>query len=196
MGVGKNDNETVHLVPDNMTMEQDLDMYTFKITKWNLDYNAKHEGLRVLIVMRRKVTSELMTTYLPSILLLSITLATTSFKPIFFEAALSVNLTTMLLMTTIFISKMESLPPTSDIKMIDFWLVFCQMIPFAEVVLLTVMEYKRTETDEEDINCTTVQVQVAPTSDDGIDYDIDANKCYKRFNMSLFIPSLKAMGKF
>ena len=67
MGVGKNDNETVHLVPDNMTMEQDLDMYMFKITKWNLDYNAKHDGLRVLIVMKRKVTSELMTTYLPPI---------------------------------------------------------------------------------------------------------------------------------
>ena len=49
----------------------------------------------------------------------------------------------MLVMTTIFISKMESLPPTSDIKMIDIWLVLCQMVPFAEVVLLTAMEYNR-----------------------------------------------------
>ena len=53
------------------------------------------------------------------------------------------NLTTMLVMTTIFISKMEGLPPTSDIKMIDIWLVLCQMVPFAEVVLLTAMEYFR-----------------------------------------------------
>ena len=49
----------------------------------------------------------------------------------------------MLVMTTIFISKMEGLPPTSDIKMIDIWLVLCQMVPFAEVVLLTAMEYHR-----------------------------------------------------
>ena len=51
----------------------------------------------------------------------------------------------MLVMTTIFISKMESLPPTSDIKMIDIWLILCQLVPFAQVVLLTAMEYLREE---------------------------------------------------
>ena len=84
-----------------------------------------------------------MTTCFPSLLLTAITFATTFFKPSFFEAALSVNLTIMLMMTTIFISKMESLPPTSDIKMIDIWLILCQMVPFAEVILLTAMEYNR-----------------------------------------------------
>ena len=84
-----------------------------------------------------------MTTYLPSVLLMMTTYATTFFKPFFFEAALSVNLTTMLVMTTIFISKMESLPLTSDIKMIDIWLIFCQLVPFSEVVLLTAIEYLR-----------------------------------------------------
>ena len=91
------------------------------------------------------VTSELMTTYFPTLLLTAITFATTFFKAFFFEAALSVNLTTMLVMTTIFMSKMESLPPTSDIKMIDIWLIFCQIYPFVEVVLLTAMEYQRAE---------------------------------------------------
>merc|ERR1712218_649770 len=95
------------------------------------------------IVMKRKITSEMMTTYFPTLLLTMITFATTFFKPFFFEAALSVNLTTMLVMTTIFISKMEGLPPISDIKMIDIWLVLCQIYPFTEVVLLTAMEYNR-----------------------------------------------------
>ena len=95
--------------------------------------------------MKRKITSEMMTTYFPSLLLTAITFATTFFKPFFFEAALSVNLTTMLVMTTIFMSKMESLPPTSDIKMIDIWLILCQIYPFVEVVLLTAMEYQREE---------------------------------------------------
>ena len=99
--------------------------------------------------MKRKITSEMMTTYFPSLLLTAITFATTFFKPFFFEAALSVNLTTMLVMTTIFISKMEGLPPTSDIKMIDIWLVLCQMVPFAEVVLLTAMEYHRKDKTKE-----------------------------------------------
>ena len=100
------------------------------------------------IVMKRKITSEMMTTYFPTLLLTMITFATTFFKPFFFEAALSVNLTTMLVMTTIFISKMEVLPSTSDIKMIDCWLILCQLVPFAEVVLLTAIEYLR-EAEEE-----------------------------------------------
>ena len=83
-----------------------------------------------------------MTTYFPSLLLLMI------FKPLFFEAALSVTLTTMLVMTTIFISNMGGLPPTSNTKMIDYWLILCQLIPFAEVVLLTAMEYFREEEHE------------------------------------------------
>ena len=101
------------------------------------------KGIMMEMRFKRKVMSEMMTTYLPSILLMMITFATTFFKPFFFEAALSVNLTTMLVMTTIFISKMEGLPPTSDIKMIDIWLILCQLVPFTQVVLLTAMEYLR-----------------------------------------------------
>ena len=90
-----------------------------------------------------------MTTYLPSILLMTITFATTFFKPFFFEAALIVNLTTMLMMTTIFLCKMESLPSTADIKMVDIWLIFCQLVPLTEVVLLTVKEYFREDEREQ-----------------------------------------------
>ena len=42
----------------------------------------------------------------------------------------------MLVMTTIFTSVMEKLPLTSYPKMIDFWLIFCQLVPFAEVFLV------------------------------------------------------------
>merc|ERR1711899_586484 len=107
---------------------------------WKLHEETHSNGrtkLKMSMVLKRKITSELMTTYFPTLLLTAITFATTFFKPFFFEAALSVNLTTMLVMTTIFMSKMESLPPTSDIKMIDIWLIRCQIYPFVEVVLLT-----------------------------------------------------------
>ena len=43
-------------------------------------------------------------------------------------------------MTTIFTSKIEELPPTSDMKMIDIWLIFCLVVPFTEVILRTVIE--------------------------------------------------------
>ena len=95
------------------------------------------------IILKRKIMNEMMTTYLPSVLLILITYATTFFKPYFFEAALSVNLTTMLVMTTIFMTVMQMLPATAYVKMIDIFLIFGQLYPFCEVVLLTMMEYKR-----------------------------------------------------
>ena len=55
------------------------------------------------IVLKRRLTNELLTTYLPSLLLLGNTYATTYFKPFYFEAALTVNLTGMLVITTLFI---------------------------------------------------------------------------------------------
>ena len=97
-------------------------MVLFTITDYALVYaQDPGEGIRMKITLKRKIMSEMMTTYFPSLLLMLITFATTFFKPFFFEAALSVNLTTMLVLTTIFISKMEGLPPTSDTKMIDIW---------------------------------------------------------------------------
>ena len=90
--------------------------------------------------LKRKVVTELLTTYLPTILLLLITFTTIFFDKDLFGDAIAVNLTIMLVMTTIFTSKIEELPPTSDMKMIDIWLICCLVIPFLEVILRTTME--------------------------------------------------------
>ena len=133
----------------------------------------------------------MMTTYFPSLLLTAITFATTFFKPFFFEAALSVNLTTMLVMTTIFISKMEGLPPTSDIKMIDIWLVLCQMVPFAEVVLLTAMEYHRKDQCRED---ETDLLAVVTLIQDEEQAKISVDVAHWRRIMMTWLPDLKTIG--
>ena len=145
MSVRPVDSATVLLVHGQLTMTQIPDMTIFRLTHWDLKTESDYlfHGVRMTVTMQRKVTSELMTTYFPTLLLIAITFATTFFKPFFFEAALSVNLTTMLMTTTIFISKMEGLPPTSDTKMIDYWLILCQLVPFFQVVLLTAMQCLR-----------------------------------------------------
>ena len=90
--------------------------------------------------LKRKVATELLTTYLPTLLLLLITFVTIFFDKDLFGDAIAVNLTIMLVMTTIFTSKIEELPPTSDMKMIDIWLIFCLVVPFTEVILRTAIE--------------------------------------------------------
>ena len=165
MRVGKFDEPLVRLLPGMLDMEEDPDMTLFKVTLWDLNLRNggdPNEGLWMIIHLKRKVLSEMMTTFLPSLLLLMITFATTFFKPFFFEAALTVNLTNMLVMTTIFISVMEKLPLTSYPKMIDIWLIICQLVPFSEVIppflmdhfvqlkviLMTAMENIRDSTEE------------------------------------------------
>ena len=148
MVMGRLDLKTVTLIPDQLLMKENVDMTLFTITDWSFVYRndiGPDAGIIMKIVLKRKITNELMTTYLPSILLILITFATTFFKPIYFEAALSVNLTTMLVLTTIFIGVMEELPTTAYTKMVDVWLIFCQLIAFTEVILLTVKEFNRKE---------------------------------------------------
>ena len=197
MAMGPLDMTTVNLVPRLLKMSQAIDMPIFCLTDWKLDYKwvgGEKQGISMVVVMKRKITSEMMTTYFPSLLLTAITFATTFFKPFFFEAALSVNLTTMLVMTTIFISKMEGLPPTSNVKMIDYWLVICQMVPFAEVVLLTAMEYQRTE-DNEDVTMSKC-MKVVPVNKEEIENEeTDIKRWYQRLNPRvMLIPSLKTLG--
>ena len=129
-------NETMKLIPKDLKMFQNIDMTLFVIERWTLKKQTySTDGIRMTMALKRKIMSEMMTTYLPSFLLMMITFATTFFKPVYFEAALTVNLTNMLVMTTIFISVMERLPTTSYLKMIDHWLIYCQLVPFTEVRL-------------------------------------------------------------
>ena len=45
------------------------------------------------------------------------------------------NLMVMMMITTMFIGVNQTLPKTSDIKMVDYWLVFNLLIPFVEVLM-------------------------------------------------------------
>ena len=84
------DNETVTLVPGLLIMKQALYMSIFHTIDWKLTGNIlskNKQGIRMMIVMKRKIISEMMTTYFPSVLLTIITFATTFFKPFFFEEA-------------------------------------------------------------------------------------------------------------
>ena len=116
------DNDTVVLVPDMMAMMEKVELTMFKITQWELVYIEKDNrkmGIKMEIVLKRKLTNEIMTTFLPTVLLIFITFITMFFHPFYFEAIVSVNLTVMLVMTTIFTATMDKLPSTAYIKMID-----------------------------------------------------------------------------
>ena len=200
MNVTSLDQKTVSLLPGDLIMTQSKDMTHFTITSSVLQ-KATHPntGIQMKITMKRKIMSEMMTTYFPSLLLMMITYATTFFKPFFFEAALSVNLTTMLVMTTIFISKMEGLPPTSATKMIDYWLILCQLVPFAQVVLLTAMEYLREEETEQEEDKETVDAITQYNMENEEEKGPETKEAWKlpeekKFKVA-YVPMLTIIGK-
>ena len=120
--------------------DEDKDLTMFTISNLTLVNEENRNMVYMAIKLKRKVVTELVTTYLPTILLLLITFTTIFFDRDLFGDAIAVNLTIMLVMTTIFTSKIEELPPTSDMKMIDIWLICCLVIPFFEVILRTTIE--------------------------------------------------------
>ena len=162
--MGGRDLETVMLTPHKMNMrlsrnssnQEPVELPLFNIIRWELtqrNSDCPEEGIRMVAVLRRKPWREVFTTYLPTILLIMTTYVTTFFKPQFFEAALGANLTTMLMMTTIFMTSLSELTDTAYAKWIDVWLIFSQLVPFTEVILLTLKEaYRQEETNGEENN--------------------------------------------
>ena len=119
---------------------EDKDLTMFTATDLKLVNKEFGNMVYMALKLKRKVATELLTTYLPTILLLLITFVTTFFDKSLFSDTIAVNLTIMLVMTTIFTSKIEELPPSSNMKMIDIWLIFCLIVPFLEVILRTAIE--------------------------------------------------------
>ncbi len=79
------------------------------------------QAVAVDITFSRRVFSTVLTTYLPTFLLCMVCFSTNHFKAFFFEAIVTVNLTSMLVVTTFFVSISNTLPTTAYIKMIDIW---------------------------------------------------------------------------
>ena len=130
------------------------------------------------IVLGRRLLSTILTVYVPTFLLNVISYATNFFKDFFFEAVVSVNLTTMLVITTMFISTSTSLPTTSYIKMIEVWLLFNLFLPFLIVLLHTYMDTLREDEDRE-VNHHGQAIEVAtdvPTQEKELPFNKDDEK--------------------
>ena len=110
----------MELWPQQVVMSGPTVLTQFIITRTLLDHssgsNHTFTGLSLAITLKRRIINEILTTYLPTVLLLIIVYATNYFKEFFFEAVVSVNLTALLVLTTLFISVSASLPKTAYVK--------------------------------------------------------------------------------
>ena len=146
LGVMELEQRTIQLIPEEVIMTSKKELTMYIITQYSIQYrniSDSKAGIQMQITLKRRIVNEMLTTYLPSVLLILITYATTFFKAYYFEAAMTGNLTTMLVTTTIFVAVMDKLPATAYVKFVDIWLILGQLIPFTEVCLLTALELFR-----------------------------------------------------
>ncbi|XP_059089598.1 uncharacterized protein LOC131885543 [Tigriopus californicus] len=126
----------------SLTYLGERELLQYFIDDWNI-LTESASGFVIVIRMKRRYLYQLLTTYLPSLCLFFIIHATQYFKISYFHTRIMVSLTGMLVMTTLFLNTSSTLPKTSYFKMIDIWMVFGLLLPFLEVVLHTVTEYRR-----------------------------------------------------
>ena len=63
----------------------------------------QNQGVKAVITMKRRIVNEVLTTYLPTLFIIAIVWTTNYYGNFFFEAIVTVNLTALLVLTTLFI---------------------------------------------------------------------------------------------
>ena len=131
------------LLPTNFTYSGPTDLTQFTIKSIAMMSGKQAGNVVVDIVIQRRLLSIVLTTFVPTIILNIIGHMSNYFKEFFFEGLMSLNVTVMLVLTTLFISVSASLPPTAYIKMIDVWLIFNLLKPFIDIIVQTYIESLR-----------------------------------------------------
>ena len=127
-------------------------LMTYEVKSMKMLQSEGGGGLEVEVLVRRRLLSIFLTVFVPTILLNLIGHTSNFFKKFFFEAIISLNVTVMLVLTTMFISISNNLPQTAYVKMIDVWLLFNLLKPFVDIIVQTYIETLRTDKEEREIN--------------------------------------------
>ncbi len=159
----------VHLKADNASYLGPTELPQYFVMKTEISETLvppQEQAVKIEIRFGRRVLSTFLSSYLPTFLICLMSFATNYFKGFFFEAIVTVNLTSLLALTTLFVSILNTLPQTAYIKMMDIWLIFCMTIPFCEVILQTYIEYLRKEVENVNHHGKTRMVKAKRVSDD------------------------------
>ena len=106
------------------------------------DDSSYGQGIKLTLVLNRKMMGELFSTFLPSLLVLVVShLSSTLRCP--FKAAVLLNLASLLVVTMLSYTSLLRQPSKSSFNMVDIWLFICYLTIISRLVLL--MAIKRVE---------------------------------------------------
>lgn len=114
--------------PFNSELEQ------FTVINWTVESRDK-QNFAIVLHMKRSIYSILMVTYLPTILMNIINQAVVYIQmENKYELIITVNITCMMVLSSVYLSVSTSLPSTPSIKPIEWWLLFNLVFPFLIII--------------------------------------------------------------
>ena len=131
MAVPNDLQQYVKLESTSIEIKKDLALMQFILVRSDFETRDNGSAVEVTFLFQRRIMYHLWNTYLPTVSLLAIVEMTLLFDESKQDMAVTLSLTVLLVMYTFYQSLSESIPKTSYIKLIDIWLIFCLLVPFA-----------------------------------------------------------------
>ena len=140
-----------YLLGFNGTYETGNQVAQFKINGFeyqvtNMVGSTRLKCLRISVKLERSIFSIIMVTYLPTILMNILNQATNYLSgDSKYDMVITVNITSMMVLASIYLSVSTSLPDTPNIKPVEIWLLFNLAYPFFVILInITLCVRKKT----------------------------------------------------
>nr|XP_045625856.1 uncharacterized protein LOC123775072 [Procambarus clarkii] len=125
----------------NYSGPKNLIEYTIGRVTIQRTQEVQFSSVKVEVRFFRRYNFYLLTLYIPTALLIVIAYASFFFNPDDFNSRITVALTALLVLASLFTQMSNSLPKTSYFKLVDVWLFFAIVIIFVVVILQTLIDF-------------------------------------------------------
>ena len=127
------------LIPANIT-HSTSSVSQYQVRDWMFK-NGTENTVWVIVKLDRQLYSIFMVTYLPTILMNIINQASIFISgDSKYDLIYTINITSLMVLTSIYLSVSTSLPITQDIKPVEIWLLFNMFYPFTVMLVNIIIQ--------------------------------------------------------
>ena len=146
--IGGSDNQLTNLTIGKLKILSQPESGQYLITEWYMERekieNENGSSIQMISVnmgLRRRITSIFMMIYLPLIIMNILNQAsfylTTEDK---YQMVINVNITCLLALASVYLAVASSLPSTSSIKPVEYFLIYNILYPFFTILLAVIIQ--------------------------------------------------------
>ena len=121
----------IDLEPGMCEAKEEISLSQYFVLDMNTRVSYRHNyTIECEITLKRNPSFHIVSTYLPTLILMVTALATLFVDEAHFEATIIVAMTSMLVMFTLHQNVQSHVPYTAYLKLVDYWLIYGTILPF------------------------------------------------------------------